>query len=386
MIGDTKNKMWKEVDNQAATEAFAYQNANTPTGINNNTRTFGKYGTKHGIHHFVTGIPLDTYYLINAALSFRTWQNKFSGYNSYSKFCSESHIHNSFPMSLENTLRYLKWLDQERKVSQDTAKVYISHLRTFHHLQGLESLALDDIRVKMSIKGIGHMREFEGIPAPTRRVVTYPLLQILGDTIFKKEISKLSKLNFWTSYLFGFFGSCRGGELVITGNSEQEALQGLRWQDILMSDDGHISIHIKHPKIRKNKTGDVIDLFENPDRRYCPIYFVEQLLYENMNCRNVNQSDLVFRKLDNSPILLQDLNRCLMDILGTKFPGHKFSMHSLRAGITCHMSHHPDRFTSEEEMSAGRWNTPEGMEVYRRNKGITRQKAMKKVIDMLIER
>ena len=153
-----------------------------------------------------------------------------------------------------------------------------------------------------------------------------------------------------------------------------------------MSDDGHISIHIKSPKIMKQKTGDVIDLFENPDRRYCPIYFIEQLLYENMNCREVSQSDLVFRKPDNSPILLQDLNRCMMDILGTKFPGHKFSMHSLRAGILCHLSHHPDRFTSAEEMSAGRWNTPEGMEAYRRNKGITRQKAMKKVIDLLTER
>ena len=83
--------------------------------------TFGKYGTKHGIHHFVTGIPLDTHYLINAALSFRTWQNKFCGFNSYNKFCLTNHINNSFPMSLENALRYLKWLDQERKVCQDTA-------------------------------------------------------------------------------------------------------------------------------------------------------------------------------------------------------------------------------------------------------------------------
>ena len=138
MIGDTKNRLWKEVDNQAATEAFAYQNDNIPTGTN--TCTFGKYGTKKGIQHLVTGIPLDTYYLINAALSFRTWQNKFSGYNSYQKFCSENLISNSLPMSLENTLHYLRWLDQERKVSQDTAKVYISHLRTFHHLQGLDIL------------------------------------------------------------------------------------------------------------------------------------------------------------------------------------------------------------------------------------------------------
>ena len=384
----TGNHPWREEDVSAAREAFGDGVPNTSSGTIK--KYYGKYGTDKNVSQFIRDVPAECEYLIRAAYSWRSWEGKLTGISSFKKFCQEKNLVAEIPIDLHTILRYIAWLDggnsSKKGVQGSTAKVYVSHLRQWHRLAGFPCKVLDDPRVILALSGLGHVRvSTDVIPAPSKRVISLPLIRIYGDMIFKNEsLSLLGKLNCWTCVLLAFHASTRGGELLLTGTSLPELSQGLRWNNIKLSREGDfISIHIQSPKVSKKVAGDVIEAFSIPDKRICAVHYIKELLKENKKVRDLKEEDLVFRKTDGSPLLLKDMNRSLMDTLGKKYPGENFSMHGIRAGLVTHVSHTPAKFTAEEEKAMGRWAS-EAVERYKRNNGITRGAAMMKLWDMIL--
>ena len=108
------------------------------------------------------------------------------------------------------------------------------------------------------------------ISVGTRRVMTLPLLKIIGHQNAKLNWTAYSKLILWGACTLAFFGSLRLGKILAPAENCFNPLETLLWSDLKFRSDGSILLHVKIDK-SKNKNGSYVDIFNFDVKGCCPV-------------------------------------------------------------------------------------------------------------------
>ena len=285
---------------------------------------------------------------VSAAFSSSTWKTHESAVNSFKKFDVGGNL--TWPLSADTLANYCTWAFTEGKLKASTVASYLSSLKCIHNLRGLDSNAFDNFVLKAILKGKENLEFYEPSVKQSRKVMTLPLLKLMGHEIATANWNENSKLVVWGAATLGFFGSFRMGEIL---PSETNTLDNLTWNDIKFYGEKNILIHVKTPKSR-NHGGEFVDVFEFPGHNVCP---VKSLIRLRESSQIKDMSSPVF-KFENGKLLTTNrFNKVLNDLLLPHLGSYagSISCHSFRAGIPSALARFPEIADNWDIKGWARW-------------------------------
>jgi hypothetical protein len=196
--------------------------------------------------------------------------------NNFEKFEKDVRMKFAWPLNDDAIAYFIKWSVFVKKHAPNTTSAYIANLKLIHRLRNLDFTACSSFLSKTQIKGAENLSYYSTNKRSNKKVMTLPLLKIIGHELSLLPWSALSKSVTWTAMLCAFYGSFRFGELLPKNSMVFNESENLLWSDIKFVDDDSVIIHNKIPKTR-NPDGEFISLFRFPDDAYCPISALQNL-------------------------------------------------------------------------------------------------------------
>jgi hypothetical protein len=291
--------------------------------------------------------------LVTAAYADATWKKIFSAYNSFLKFCVAKNFNSSFPIDEYTLGSFIDWATFENRVSPSTISAYISHLRLIHKLKGISTVGCDSFLCKTQIRGAENLQFYKEKSCNMKKVMTLPLLRILGHELANSNWTDHSKLVVWSTYTVAFMGSFRLGEILARSEKNFNAHETLLWTDVKFMKDGSIQIHNKIPKTR-TKNGEYISLFPFPHFGCCPIAAISKL-----KSLSFNPNQPVF-SFDNGTFLTRaKLNKLIFEHLSPHIGSEArfYSAKSFRAALPSALASNPHMANDATIKKWGRWNS-----------------------------
>ncbi len=233
--------------------------------------------------------------------------------------------------------------------------------------------------MKASLKGIENLEIYSDNSKASRKVMTLPLLRILGHEVSKSPWSENSKRVFWTVCCMAFFGSFRLGELLPFRENYYCPEDSFLWEDVRVLQADHVLVHIKTPKGAK-KGGDFVDLFPVPFAGLCPVAALRGL----KSSVNPSGKSLVFQFSSGKCLTPRTFTSTVQTLLAVHIgeSSKEISSHSFRAAIPSALAKFPELTSSNEIMGWGRWKS-EAYLCYTRLKQDQREKIFSKIITSL---
>jgi len=226
-------------------------------------------------------------------------------------------------------------------------------------LRGLPSSHLsEDGLSSLLLKGIEHSSDSFNSNTNTRRVMTLPLLVILGQRIEATSWNPLDKQVVWAAATTCFFGTTRMGEILASQEKSFSPSSDLQWSDVRCSSPDSILIHLKQPK-SGIPGGEMVDLFPFPGFNCCPVQALKKLRAYQLEADIKDESLPVFRFGSGKNLTCGMFNKILADLL-PEFcvPGRdSITCHSFRAGIPSTLAMFPDLINSDQIKGWGRWQS-----------------------------
>jgi hypothetical protein len=142
--------------------------------------------------------------LIGAAFTSSTWGKLKTALNCYLKFAQSRDIIVSYPFELENLANFTAWALTENGLKPSTVKSYLSALATIHKLRNVSDENFSNYIIKTIIRGAENLALYDDYAKETRKVMTLPLLKLIGHEIACSDWSDISKQIFWTCSLMAF--------------------------------------------------------------------------------------------------------------------------------------------------------------------------------------
>jgi len=263
-----------------------------------------------------------------------------------------------WPLPLDCIKGFVAWCLSSKHLSAGTVKTYLSALSLAHTLKGLgENAHLRDKLISMMLTGAEKLSLTEPKPIQNaRRVMTLPLLRILGHKIASSSWDKLKRQSVWTACLVAFFASARMGEILAKKESTTDTSSELTWGDLKWPDKDSVLLKIKCTK-SASKKGEVLDLFAFSSH-CCPIAAISKLKKLQNKMGIFGPDSAVFRIQNGKNLTPNLLNKLLKGLLqDTILEGDLISCHSFRAGLTSLLAKHQGVFTSDKIKSWGRWKS-----------------------------
>ena len=144
----------------------------------------------------------------------------------------------------------------------------------------------------------------------TRKVMSLPLLKMLGNEIAKTMWDENSKQVVWSALTLAFFGSFRMGEILSPQENSFSPKDTLLWKDVKFLSPSHIIVHIKTPKSRL-PDGEFVDIFEFGGHNVCPVKALARL----RDSTHVAQDSPVFQFSNGKFLTLGKVNSILPQLL-----------------------------------------------------------------------
>ncbi len=119
--------------------------------------------------------------LTNAAYAKSTWAKHCTSINSYHDYANENGIPYRWPLELDDLIGYIEWAVFERNLSASSVKSYVSSLHTTLNLINIKSEIFENPIIKLMLKGAENT--CKSTIKPTRKVVTIPILKLIGHEI-----------------------------------------------------------------------------------------------------------------------------------------------------------------------------------------------------------
>jgi hypothetical protein len=235
--------------------------------------------------------------IIAASYAKSSWSKLISVMNAVKKFEADSKSVCKFPMSQEFLLNFSAWGFHVKKWKASTISAYVSSLATIHKLRNMDDNVCNNFLTKRLIQGVQNLEMYEECPPHTRKVMTLPLLIILGNQIAITSWTDTSKQIVWTAALLAFFGCMRFGELLTQNKNSYCPEDTLLWSDIKSLDSNSYLIHVKTPK-SKAKEGEFVDIFEFEEFGVCPVAALRRL-------------KLMLGGVDSKPVFMFPEGHCL---------------------------------------------------------------------------
>ena len=214
--------------------------------------------------------------LVKAAYAEASWKKISNALNAYKKYCICKRLPFELPIDRNTMSDFISWAALEKKLSPDSIKSYISNIKLIHKLKGLPTDGCSSFLCKTLIRGAENLHFYSNEKKEQKKVMSLPLLRILGHELANSNWSDHSKVVIWSTYTVAFMGSFRLGELLAKSETEFNPLETLMWQDIKFMSDDSIQIHVKVPKTRTAK-GEHISLFPFPFYGCCPVAAIKNL-------------------------------------------------------------------------------------------------------------
>jgi hypothetical protein len=254
---------------------------------------------------------------------------------------------------------FIVWCHYYKNLSPNSIRTYLSALKFIHTIRGFPSKHLtDDKLANLLLKGIEHISTSFNQKPTTRRVMTFPLLTLLGQRIAATSWPSLDKQVVWAAALTSFFGTMRLGEILASEENSFSSASDLLWKDVRCSSPNSLLIHIKQPK-SGTPGGERVDLFEFPGFNCCPVRAIKNLRSKQIEIGNTDEALPVFRFSSGKNLTKAIFNKTLSVLLSDLFePGKDtISCHSFRAGIPSTLKMYPELFTEEMVKGWGRWQS-----------------------------
>jgi hypothetical protein len=221
-------------------------------------------------------LPEHVVNLIAASYAKSSRSKLISVMNAVKKFENESKLKCTFPMTQEVLLNFSAWGYHVKRWKASTIAAYVSSLATVHKLRNLDDKICNNFLTKRLIQGVQNLELYETEPSHTRKVMTLPLLIILGNQIATTDWVDSSKQIVWTAALLAYFGCMRFGELLPNNKHSFCPDDTLLWSDIKSLDENSFLIHVKTPN-SKAKEGEFVDIFEFEGHGVCPVAALKRL-------------------------------------------------------------------------------------------------------------
>jgi hypothetical protein len=225
---------------------------------------------------------------------------------------------------------YICWAI-EKGLRANTVEQYISSLETIHKLRNIDSSTCTSFNVDRLIKGAKNREQYSDTPKHTRKVMSLPLLKILGHEIALSEWEDDSKDVIWTAAVLAFFGSLRFGEMLGTGEWKYNPYETLLWSDIKIFEKSAL-IHIKVTK-NCSKEGEFVDIFPFLGHGCCPLAALVNLKKAREGGEWAQRPVFAFK---SGKLLTQStFNEILRSLLRRRIgpTANQLACHSFRGGI-----------------------------------------------------
>jgi hypothetical protein len=317
---------------------------------------------------------------LNAAYAKATWSKHKSAVNSYTNFCSGEDIDEMWPANLDILKRYIEWAALEKGLSHSSIRSYLSSIRMAHTFMKLDPKVFDHEIIKLMLRGVENTSELTY--NPTRKIITIPILKLIGHELACLDWSTYSKQVYWSTCCTAFFGSTRMGEILAETEHKFDPTSTLTWRDLNFGNE-KILLHIKNPKI-KNAQGDFIDLYKCEGSSYCPVSSILNLRKMAIEEKILNLDEPVFCFANGKNLTVKNFNVILRELL---FPhmgtaASEYSCHSFRPSLPSYMAMFPELISKEEIKKQGRWKSST-FELYTRLKSSEKRKLFEKIISIL---
>ena len=208
--------------------------------------------------------------LLSASLSSSTWRRVEAAYKSWLSFSSSNKTSSAWPAKSDSLANFVNWAARKEGLKAATISVYLSSLKSLHRLLGLSVSDFDSLRVKSTVKGAENLEIYSTHTRASRKVMSLPILMLLGHEIRSSAWSENSKRVFWAACCTAFYGSFRLGELLASREFSFSPDDTLLWKDAKILQKDHVLLHIKSSTCGK-KGGDFVDLFSVPFPGTCPV-------------------------------------------------------------------------------------------------------------------
>jgi len=239
----------------------------------------------------------------------------------------------SVPMSEDDTLEFIGWLLEVRKVKGKTINSYLAGLRQMHVMKGATPPVIRTELINLIIKGIENRDNIVDRRTAGRLPITITVMKLLKNALREWEVPKERKKLVWAVATLAFHGGFRIHEILAKQESSFDPDFTLLTGEVtvVVEEKGNkrLSVKLKSPK--EDRTGKVVivDIHETRGS-LCPIR-----AFENWHRVAKTTAGLpLFRDETGVPLTGAKLNKILKDRIGNSIPGGgKFTSHSFRSGL-----------------------------------------------------
>ena len=279
-----------------------------------------------------------------------------SAWHCFLKFCSVKSLRVALPLPNTAICDFTAWALKHCSLKPSTVKSYVSSLSSIHEVNGFAGYNCLSPTVKRIIQEAQNLQFYEEISKCTRKVMSLPLLKLIGHEIAKASWDPNSKQVIWTACVVAFCGSFRLGEILAKNEWSFNTTETLLWSDVKFTKTESVLIHVQVEKSR-NAKGTYIDLFQFNGHGCCPVKCMQKL---HDSSPWAVQNDKPVFSFKNGKLLTADaLVNCVRELLrphiGCDVAG--IQGHSFRAGLPAAMADCPGLANNEEVKSWGRWNS-----------------------------
>jgi hypothetical protein len=349
-----------------------------PPTTNTGIYTVSKFGARFNLSKYLPQYPPHILEPLSLGKGSLAWSSTRTAWHHLADVAERHNWPLTFPVPIHLILALVTYLFRIRVLVPTTVASYISSIRNWEHLQGIENKNWDNPLIRQIMKGYKNLYLTRLRNPRVRCVITWSILRLLKDEIWKLDFSALDKQVAWCAAILAFWGSLRMGEL-LQGKLGFDALRCLSWEKLVICDNNtHVIIYVALPKVTDDsQPSDHIDIFDFPIKEYCPIHNILKLHNMNSLLRppgTFNIDTSVFILSNGEPLTMNGMAQLLKQTLNPLFPGlGNFSPHSFRAGLPSLMGAFPALFTREQLLQHGRW-VSKACDLYARtnNEGLRR--------------
>jgi hypothetical protein len=299
----------------------------------------------------------------NHSLSNNTWKSYKTAEQHILRMQKETGIKLRLPFGTTETLMYIGWLKDARKVSVGTIEKYLSGIRLMHLKKGFNVPALRPDIVKSVLVGMEQQENVEKrLKGKAERLaVTTTVLKLIKHKLTKKKWTLEKKRLVWTVCLTAFHGSFRIHEILAKDGLKFDPSAVLLGKDISVedwTDKGEsikvLKVWLKSPKEQRKGQGIMVEVFETKSE-FCPVAAFKK--WRNVSKVAMSKTKPAFRLENGSLYTGKSFNDDLKALLSKHidYNKNKILAHSFRAGLATVMAQ--NGYSDGEIMRIGRWNS-----------------------------
>ena len=165
-------------------------------------------------------------------MSTNTWlqyRTAWIALNEYQKLVKKNF---TWPLNNDDIAQFVTFLFYTRNIKIASIYSYLSAIKFLHKLRNYDVL-FDTNKGVLSLTLTG-IKNFQMANNPgtslQRRVITFPVLRLLGHEIFSSDLVKHDKLLIWSVSTLAFFTCCRLGEIIFQTKKNFDKTSNFIWK------------------------------------------------------------------------------------------------------------------------------------------------------------